>query len=267
MTMKSFPVKFWLGVFAVGFAVQAQAATIRQGDPFYTVGKVKLSSKRVAKAVVDKALLESIEKQFRSEALVSKAPNLEQFVPGGPGVPGAGGGAAGGNPGLAIADIALRVWSIIQDNKAVLNVSRQNVKALPVLAKTDWTALTGWQPEHGLEFTMTVENLYGIDVISVSYVVSVIYGGSVKGVGKYIASARVIPRKIEVLWGFNMDVNVAEVAVQNIGSEKNPHAAITLDVGVTYGSILMQESFTNSYRVQGNGVIADLTSGKSYFTR
>jgi hypothetical protein len=114
---------------------------------------------------------------------------------------------------------------------------------------------------------MTVENLYGMDVLELSYVVSVIYGGSVRGAGQYIAAARVIPKKINVLWGFNMDVNVAEVAIQNIGTEKNPHAAVTLDVGVTYGSILSQTSFTNSYRMQGNGVIADLTNGKSYFKR
>jgi hypothetical protein len=245
---------FWVGVMAVVFAMPVQASEIRKGDPFYQLGRVKIKQKRVTQAEVDHALIESIGREFSSQV---KAPvsGLEQTNPG------QGGG------GLAIADIALRVWSIIQDNRAVLNVARQNSKALPVLAKSDWRALTGWQPEHGIELSMTVENLYGMDVLELSYVVSVIYGGSVRGVGQYIAAARVIPKKINVLWGFNMDVNVAEVAIQNIGTEKNPNAAVTLDVGVTYGSILSQTSFTNSYRLQGNGVIADLTNGKAYFNR
>jgi hypothetical protein len=249
---------FWVGVMAVVFAMPVQAGEIRKGDPFYQLGRVKIKQKRVARTEVDQALLASIGREFSSPVSVSAVTGLEQMNPGNPGQ---GGG------GLAIADIALRVWSIIQDNKAVLNVSRQNSKALPVLAQSDWRALTGWKPEHGIELSMTVENLYGIDVIELSYVVSVIYGGSVKGTGQYIAAARVIPKRINVLWGFSMDVNVAEVAIQNIGTEKNPQGAVTLDVGVTYGSILSQTSFTNSYRLQGNGVIADLTNGKAYFSR
>ncbi len=245
---------FWVGVMAVMIAMPVQASEVQKGDPFYQLGRVKIKQKRVTQAEVDNALIASIGREFSSQSAVANG--LEQMNPG-----------QGGGGGLAIADIALRVWSIIQDNRAVLNVSRQNSKALPVLAKSDWRALTGWKPEHGIELSMTVENLYGMDVIDLSYVVSVIYGGSVRGTGQYIAAARVIPKNINVLWGFNMDVNVAEVAIQNIGTEKNPQGAVTLDVGVTYGSILSQTSFTNSYRLQGNGVIADLTNGKAYFTR
>ncbi len=256
MYMMKSKMGFWVGVMAVVFAMPVQAAEIQKGDPFYQLGRIKIKQKRVSATEVDQALIASIGREFSSQSVATGG--LEQMNPGNPGQ---------GGVGLAIADIALRVWSIIQDNRAVLNVSRQNSKALPVLAKSDWRALTGWKPEHGIELSMTVENLYGMDVIDLSYVVSVIYGGSVRGTGKYIAAARVIPKRIHVLWGFNMDVNVAEVAIQNIGTEKNPEAAVTLDVGVTYGSILSQTSFTNSYRMQGNGVIADLTNGKAYFNR
>jgi hypothetical protein len=256
MHMIKSKMRFWVGVMAVVFAMPVHASEVQKKDPFYQLGRVKIKQKRVSQAEVDHALIASLGREFSSRS--ASVNGLEQMTPG---QPGPGGG------GLAIADIALRVWSIIQDNRAVLNVSRQNSKALPVLAKSDWRALTGWKPEHGIELSMTVENLYGIDVIDLSYVVSVIYGGSVRGAGQYIAAARVIPKKINVLWGFNMDVNVAEVAIQNIGTEKNPQGAVTLDVGVTYGSILSQTSFTNSYRLQGNGVIADLTNGKAYFSR
>ena len=200
--------------------------------------------------VPDRQKLESIHREFQEEAFKGPAPGLEQ--------------ASGENP-LSIADLFLKVWDIIQENKAVLNVSSQNVKALPYLAKDHWEALTGWKPERGLQYSMTLTNLYGMTVVDLVYEVRLIYGGSVKKAGKYIASARVIPRRVNVLWGYELDVGVQEVAVQNLGTEKNPFAAITLDVNLSFGSILKKSSETRSFRLDADGAIRDLTSGKSYF--
>ena len=119
---------FWVGVMAVIFAMPVQASEVQKGDPFYQLGRVKIKQKRVTQTEVDNALIASLGREFSSQSAVANG--LEQMNPGNPG--------QGGGGGLAIADIALRVWSIIQDNRAVLNVSRQNSKALPVLAKSDW---------------------------------------------------------------------------------------------------------------------------------
>jgi hypothetical protein len=170
------------------------------------------------------------------------------------------------NP-LSIADLALRAWSIVQDNKAVLTIDKFNSRALPYLANNRWEALTGWKPEHKVEYSFYIENLYGIRVIEMKYDLRLLYGGGIKGLGKYIASARIAPKVIDVLWGFELDVAVKEVAIQNLGTEKNPFASITLDVGMTYGSILQKTSQTLTYRLDANGEIHDLTNGKSYFRR
>ncbi|MBU6155264.1 MAG: hypothetical protein KGP28_13255, partial [Bdellovibrionales bacterium] len=99
------------------------------------------------------------------------------------------------------------------------------------------------------------------------YEVRLIYGGSVKGAGKYIASARVVPKGISVLWGFNLDVSVREVAVQNLNTEQDPFASIVLEVGINYGSILKKNSETLTYRLNADGEIHDLTNGNVFFRR
>jgi hypothetical protein len=248
-----------IGCLSLIAGATANAAQISANDPYYQISNIEVSAKPISAQAEAKAkTLNRLQTEFRNEQASQLIDPTQSF----PGMYPQGGEGGGG---LAIAQIALKVWDIIQENKAVLNVSRQNVKALPNIAKTDWTQLTGWKPQHGIELTLSVKNFYNIEVIRLSYVVDTIYGGSVRGQGKYIASARVVPRNIDVLWGFSMDVNVAEVAVQNIGTEASPIAAITLDVGVTYGSILQKTSFTNSYKLTGDGLIVDLNSGKRYF--
>lgn len=212
------------------------------------LGKVVIASRVLDSEPVTRDDLRTIEKEFKDACSMDPQFLLEQ----------------GTNP-MSIADVALRVWGIVQDNKAVLSVDKFNSKALPYLAQNRWELLTGWKPQNVLEYSFYIENLYGIRVVEMKYDLRLIYGGGVKGVGKYIASARVVPKFIDVLWGFSLDVAVKEAAIQNIGTEKNPFAAITLDVGMTYGSILEKTSQTLTYRLDADGAIHDLTSGKSYF--
>ncbi|NDG84043.1 MAG: hypothetical protein EBX52_03275 [Proteobacteria bacterium] len=232
---------------SIGFLLVLAFPAMAEDDPFKRLNVLRITAKEISKETLEPESLETLHRQFVEECACT--PILEQSQ----------------DP-MSIADIALRVWDIVQDNRAVLNAESLNVKALPILAKDRWEVLTGWKPEHGVEYTLELENLYGINVVTLKYEVNLIYGGNVRGVGRYIASARVIPRHIDVLWGFNLDVRVRETAVQNLGTEKNPFASIKLDVSLGYGSILRQMSETISYRLDANGAIYDLTSGKSFFT-
>jgi len=219
-------------------------------DPFYELGKVRITARKIKSSKVESRVLGGLHDEFVKEVNSCAALKNEQTE----------------DP-MSIANWVLKAWDIIQDNKAVLNVETENVKALPVLAKDHWEQLTGWRPEHGVEFSLQLENLYGITVVDLKYDVRLIYGGSVKKVGKYIASARIVPRHIEVLWGFGLDVRAKEVAVQNLGTAKNPFASISIDVTLNYGSIMKRMAETLSYRLDADGVIRDLTNGTAFFTR
>ena len=174
------------------------------------------------------------------------------------------GEAVGGDP-MAIADLAVDLWNIVEDNKPVVNVETKTASALPNIAKNDWTALTGWKPEHGTTFSIDIQNLYGMNVVQMEYELNLRYGGSVKGKGQYIASAQVIPSKVSVLWAYTLNVNVDVVSVVNEGTTANPLAAITLNVSYSYGNMLSTTSGLNRYLVRGNGDIEDLDSGQKYF--
>jgi len=230
--------------------IHLQPKPIPTQDPFYQVGSITIKTRKLKLGRPSDEALEVIRREFTREwALIPERGATEPQDP------------------MSIADMALKVWDIIQDNKAVLNVSTVNVKALPYLAKDSWTSLTGWKPEHGVEYSLEIKNLYGIKVVELVYEVRLIYGGSVRGLGKYIASARVVPKFVDVLWGYDLDVSVREVAVQNLKDEQDPFASIVLEVGINYGSIIKKTSETLTYRLNGDGEIHDLTTGNVYFKR
>ena len=230
--------------------IRLKPKSILSGDPFYQIDTITVRTRKIRSGRPSEKTLRELHQQFSEE--VSSRPfqwNEQSQDP------------------MSIAEFALKVWEIIQDNKAVLNVSTVNVKALPYLAKDHWEALTGWKPEHGVEYSLEIKNLYGITVVDLNYEVRLIYGGSVKGAGRYIASARVVPKSVNVLWGFNLDVSIQEVAVQNLRTEANPFASIVLEVGMNYGSIMKRTSETMTYRLNADGEIHDLTTGNVFFKK
>ena len=161
--------------------------------------------------------------------------------------------AQGADP-MAIADVFFKVWDIIKQGAPVVNVQYKNVNALPNLADNNWTALTGWKSERTVVFGVSTENLYGIKTVDLQYKVKLLYGGGVKGKGQYIASARVVPTKVDVIWGYNLDVTVEVPSILNLASNEDPLAAINLDVTYKISTILRSYSESNSYHLRGDGL-------------
>lgn len=97
-----------------------------KGDPFYSVDTITIKARKFRSPRPSEETLELLHQQFSEEVCHRSFPLNEQST----------------DP-MSIADLALKVWEIVQENKAVLNVSSMNVKALPNLAKDHWEALTG----------------------------------------------------------------------------------------------------------------------------
>jgi hypothetical protein len=222
---------------------------IQENDPFYQVGDVRVE----VKAVEETPLIAN-----------------EQFVPppvGGPVIPPSTiptpsypfpfpqmqpPGATGP---LAIIDLLFKAWNIVKDGAPVVNIGSKNASALPYVSSGRWEVLSGWKSERSITYRIVVGNVYGIDTVDFEYKVNLIYGGNVGGKGKYIASARVIPSKVDVLWGYNLDVTVEVPNVYNVATPENPVAAITLDVNYKVSTILRSTSYTNSYELRGDGTM------------
>ncbi len=163
------------------------------------------------------------------------------------------------NP-LMILDLAIKAWQIVKDGAPIVNVNSKNASALPYISSGRWEMLTGWKSERAITYKVIVENLYGMETVNFQYTVGLVYGGNVGGKGKYIASARVIPKKVDVLWGYNLDVSVDVPNVFNVADPENPNAAITLDVTYKISTILRSTAYTNTYEVRGDGTM--ISNGK-----
>jgi hypothetical protein len=173
-------------------------------------------------------------------------------------------GAEGLDP-MAIAELVFKVWDIIKEGKPVVNVDLKDAKALPNAAEYQWTKLTGWQRERTTKFRYSVKNAFGMETITFVYSLKLIYGGGMKGMGRYIASARIRPELLNVLWGYNFDAQVTVPAVTNMGTEEDPLAAIYLDLGYRTHTLIKSSNGGESFLVQGDGLMMSTTSKQIFF--
>jgi len=160
-----------------------------------------------------------------------------------------------------IVNIGLKVWNMVVENKPVVKVESKYAVALPMGVKSA-VELSGWSRPKSYVISFYFENLYGIDVISVRYRVTYVYGGSYQGRGKYLAAVYAIPERVDVMWGFsfNMQAYVPDATVVNVGTSANPIAALQLKVSWSASSILKEIDGTDVYYIQGDGYFKEIAS-------
>lgn len=160
-----------------------------------------------------------------------------------------------------IVNIASKMWDMVVSNKPAVNVDMKYAVALP-FGVSGPSELQGWSKPKSYLLSFYFENLYGIDVIKVSYQVTYVYGGNYKGKGKYLAAVWAIPVSIDVMWGFsfNMQAYVPDQTVVNVGTSQNPIAALQLKVSWSASSVLKQINGTGVYYIQGDGYFREIAS-------
>lgn len=160
-----------------------------------------------------------------------------------------------------IVNIASKVWDMVISNRPAVNVDTKYAVALP-FGVSGPSELQGWSKPKSYLLSFYFENLYGVDVIKVSYQVTYVYGGNYKGKGKYLAAVWAIPVSIDVMWGFtfNMQAYVPDQTVVNVGTSKDPIAALQLKVSWSASSVLKQINGTGVYYIQGDGYFREIAS-------
>lgn len=168
-----------------------------------------------------------------------------------------------GSSDLDIMDTLFKIWQVVKDNKPVVTVNSQKfATALPEIAKTDWAKVSGWMTERNITVKNDYVNLYGMNVISLHYQVKLLYGGNVGGKGLYIAFAKVVPIKVDVAWGYTLNVDTDVPAVVNARTPENPLAVIHLNINYRISTIVKDESVSDSYQVQGDGLIKNTKTNR-----
>ena len=171
--------------------------------------------------------------------------------------------AAGGDNALPVLDeitnIGQKAWSIIVDNRPVVNVKSQYATALPK-GSTGWADIGGWHPPAGAIYELTAKNGYGMTMIDVRYQVLRTYGGSYQGKGKYLTAVAVEPLLVEVGWAyhFSMDASVPDTSIVNVGTSSNPVAGMMAALTWRISTPIKDSSGQGLYFLQGDGAFREI---------
>lgn len=160
-----------------------------------------------------------------------------------------------------IVNIASKLWDIIKDNAPVSNVDTRYATALPQGITSPYQ-LSGWSKPRVYVYGFYAENLYGVKTIDVEYRVIFNYGASYSGKGKYLTGVSIVPTKVDVAWGYRFDMqsNVPDSTVVNVGSTQNPLAALQLKLTWNISTFLKDSKSTSVYYIQGDGYFNEIAS-------
>ena len=159
----------------------------------------------------------------------------------------------------SIVNLGEKIWKIIKDNAPVVNVKVQYASALPEGIKS-WTQMGGWQRPKGTIYELTAKNAYGMQVIKLRYQVLRTTGGSYKGTGKYLTAVTVEPLLVEAAWGYrlNLDANVPDLSIVNVGTSEAPIAAMSPQLGWTIATAIKESQGKSIYYLEGNGTFQEV---------
>ena len=156
-----------------------------------------------------------------------------------------------------ILNIGKEIWKIIEAGQSVVDVKTDHATAMPH-GVNDWTRMEGWHEPVARTYSVELKNGFGMTVVNLEYTLVSIAGGSVDGVGQYLAYVTVQPSLIHIQWGFNLNASTHVTAVYNKGTRKNPLAGMQLDIHYEVSSVISKFQRTDSFAVSGDGNVAFL---------
>lgn len=150
-----------------------------------------------------------------------------------------------------------KVWKIIKAGKPVMNIKGNNpVDILPVEAKSNPNPmfLHSWSFPEFKAFRARIKNFLGETVAESKYGIVYSHGGK-RGEhpGSYLKGVTFVPVFAESKWGFTANVTGRVLSVFNMGSEKDPVAALTIEVSHDVEGVFLKKSRKSIYTVAGNG--------------
>lgn len=153
-----------------------------------------------------------------------------------------------------IINIGQKIWNVIDKGRPVANYASSSATALPENT-TRWEQLEQWQAPRSKVINVVYKNLYGIEVIRLTYRIILLYGGSVNGVGRYIGYAAVEPLEMSTAYMYTINVKAAVNAVYNMGTKQNPVGGMLLNISWTVETVLKKSTMTHTYILDGLGNI------------
>ncbi|MEF3279389.1 MAG: hypothetical protein K6357_00245 [Elusimicrobiota bacterium] len=160
-----------------------------------------------------------------------------------------------------IINIAQKIWEIIEKNQPVVNINVNYANAIPYGVQ-HWTQLQGWSKPATKKYSFSAKNLYGVEVVKVTYQVHYTYGGNLQGKGKFLTGVTVEPISVETAWGYKVSLTaeVPDSTIANVGTHEDPIASMQVQLKWTIHTALKDAQQKAVYYIQGDGLIQEIGS-------
>eukprot|EP00450_Noctiluca_scintillans_P033910 CAMPEP_0194550610 /NCGR_PEP_ID=MMETSP0253-20130528/95797_1 /TAXON_ID=2966 /ORGANISM="Noctiluca scintillans" /LENGTH=203 /DNA_ID=CAMNT_0039398049 /DNA_START=57 /DNA_END=669 /DNA_ORIENTATION=+ len=159
-----------------------------------------------------------------------------------------------------IIEIGKALYTAIEDNQAVLDVSTDWAAAVPD-GITDWQTLTNWEsPLQSSSFYIEFKNKLGMKLTRFEWEFAWKYGGSYNGVGKYVTQAGIQVKDAYAYTSEHLDVSVTNLKPVNYGTSTAPIGGLDVRQTLTkWESPLRSRSFYVEFKIQLAVKLADST--------
>jgi hypothetical protein len=147
-----------------------------------------------------------------------------------------------------------RIWSFIVANEAKTDIREASADALPVGVRSP-EQLTGWKQPQIRAFNVTYSNLMNVEVVNFTYKVLYTYNG------RYLTNVRIVPGKLRVLWGFKFDFEGGAMKAINVGTRRDPIAAVELIARWKAYNPINQMGNSETFFIRGDGDFQRLSDG------
>jgi len=160
-----------------------------------------------------------------------------------------------------IVNLMDKVWTIIQKNQPVVNISTNYANAVPY-GMSHWSQLQGWSRPATANYSFSMKNGFGMNVVKVSYQVHYTYNGNYKGKGKFLTGVTVEPLNVETAWGYNVNLvsEVPDSTIANVGTSDDPIAAMQVKLKWNVHTAVKDITSEAIYYVRGDGQMEEMGS-------
>lgn len=223
-------------------------------DPYYKIESVKISE------LTDEEALEFNDSESPApETKINKINELKKLTSATVSPPEKSGGI------IMLIDklvaIGEKIIPTIKQGKAIVtNNPMASVSVLPRINAKDPVVhdMSGWTTPYSKHYKVAYTNGLGMEVVSFVYSISYQFNGSWNGKGKYLTGIRASARKIEIVWGFDLNASSKLLQISNIGTTQNVIAGATVEMSYTVSNWLQTITTNKSFFIAGNGKLWQL---------
>ncbi len=158
-----------------------------------------------------------------------------------------------------IVNLMEKIWNIIEKNQPVVNITTNYANAVP-FGTSHWTQLQGWSKPATKKYAFSMKNLYGSEVVKVTYQVHRTHSGNFNGKGKFLTGVTIEPLNVVTAWGYKVTLvsEVPDSTIANVGTQEDPVASMQLQLKWIVHTAVKDITSKAVYYVQGDGLLEEI---------